>query len=92
MSGFYIMDLKGPILVVTALGLIASGAVFMQAKNEANSGPTMVQTVGGKRAGCAASGIDTSIGRLGCTTSSGGTSSWTRRTGAGGALFISSGE
>ncbi len=84
------MEFRGPILIATALSLIASAAVVMQANNEAAPDPTMVETVAGARAGCAARGLDTPFGRLGCDISANSSSSWTRRTTSGGAVFISS--
>ncbi len=83
------MELRGPILVVTSISLLISIGFMRHLEKQAELIPSDIQTVAAELASCEARGIDTPFGRLGCDTEASDQVSWQKRTGAGGALFIS---
>ncbi len=83
------MELRGPILVVTSISLLVSAGAIRHFQAQSESMPTDVETISAQRTACEARGLDTPFGRLGCDPQAQQQTSWQRRSGAGGALFIS---
>lgn len=80
---------RGSTLVLIAVACIAAGAALKQGRQQANSAPTMIETVGSAAAKCRNSGIDTPVGRLGCANNANDRSN--RRLTTSGAVFLQSG-
>lgn len=76
------MELRGPILIVFAASLIASPWAIKTVRGDAPN----IDLIGAARASCEARGLDTAIGRLGCSNTA---STRTRTYKSGGALFVS---
>ena len=83
------MELRGPILVVTSVSLLVSIGLMRHFQTQSEPAPSSIETVAAQRTACEARGLDTPFGRLGCDAQAQQQTSWQRRSGAGGALFIS---
>ena len=74
------MDTKGPMMVATALGLVAAAAFF----NQSGSGEAAAEL--------AASDTAPAVCASGDCGAAGSTTTWQRRSTKGGAVFISAGK
>jgi len=87
-----LMELRGPILVVTSISLLVSAGFIRYFQQQAELVPTDIETVSAQLADCDSRGLDTPFGRLGCDAEAQQQNVWEKRTTAGGALFISGGS